>query len=150
MSITTAMDWSVPNSMPSQYMNVSIDVMITLTQKMDVNEVMKFLVTIISTIKEKDIAIAIPWKAEETKATSTGIDGQGPVCLIVLKVGAVSLASSLRSSVSLSHLSKYGCLFEPGAHYAIFEIPETCMYFILPSIYSKSSLKTDPPSEAKN
>lgn len=60
MSITTAMDWSVPNSMPSQYMNVSIDVMITLTQKMDVKEVMKFLVTIIRTIKEKDIAIAIP------------------------------------------------------------------------------------------
>ena len=92
--MTTAIAWFVPNSIPSQYMKVSIEVIITLTQKIDEMEVMKFRVTIISTTNENDIAMAIPWKAEETKAISTGIEGQATLdCLIVFKVGALSFAS---------------------------------------------------------
>jgi len=41
-------------------MKVSIEVMMTLTQKMEDMEVMTFLVTIIRTMKENDIAIAMP------------------------------------------------------------------------------------------
>tara|TARA_B110000285_G_C14794535_1_gene454589 strand:- start:107 stop:283 length:177 start_codon:yes stop_codon:yes gene_type:complete len=58
--MTTAMDWLVPNCIPSQCMKVSIEVMMTLTQKMEDMEVMTFLVTIIRTMKENDIAIAMP------------------------------------------------------------------------------------------
>ena len=40
--------------------------MIIVTQKIELNEVMKFLVTTISTKNENDIAMAIPEKALDT------------------------------------------------------------------------------------
>jgi hypothetical protein len=45
----------------------------TVTHKIDTTEVMIFLVVIMSTTKEKDIAIPIPWRALNLRAFSTGI-----------------------------------------------------------------------------
>lgn len=57
-------------------MNVTIERMITETQKMDTRLVIRFLVTIIRMMKEKMIEAAIPWKAPVTKASSGGIPVQ--------------------------------------------------------------------------
>ena len=48
--------------------------MIIVTQKIELKEVIKFLVTIIRTINENVIAMAIPVKALETKALSVAMD----------------------------------------------------------------------------
>ena len=60
----------------------------------------KFLVTIIKTIKEKIIEIVIPWKAEITSSRSTSIVTQADeVCLPFYIVGASVFASSFTLSM---------------------------------------------------
>jgi len=62
--------------------------------------VTKFLVTSIRMMKEKVIAMAIPWKALVTKALSTAMDVQAlHVCFIFARVGAFVLTSLFKVSI---------------------------------------------------
>ena len=81
-------------------MNVKMLEMITVTQKIETIEVMIFLVTTISTMNEKVMAIAIPLKALVTNALSTAMDVHAPqVYFIPSMEGALVLATSIWSSM---------------------------------------------------
>ena len=74
---------------------------------MELKDVIRFLVTIMRTIKEKDIAIAMPYNAEVTNAFSTLIDVQAEqVCLPFNIFGASFIAFSLISLMYVSHLRR--------------------------------------------
>lgn len=86
---------------------------------MELNEVIRFLVTIIRTMKEKVIAIAIPCMADVTKAFSTSIEVQAlHVCLPLTMFGAESLALVFISVMYSSQRVKYGALISPGTQAA--------------------------------
>jgi hypothetical protein len=70
------MDSSEPNYCPFQCMNVIRLVITIVTQRMAEREVIGLRVTTISTMKEKIIAMAIPWKALFTYAFSLGMPVQ--------------------------------------------------------------------------
>ena len=98
-------------------MNERMLVMITVTQKIELNAVMKFLVTIIRTMNEKVIAMAIPWYALSTNALSTATLVQALLVYFIFAiVGAFVSATLFYSSMKAFHLSIYGALTSPGDH----------------------------------
>lgn len=78
-------------------MNVTIERIITETQKIDTILVMKFLVTIMRMMKEKIMEAAIPWKAPFTNAFSAGIPTQAMLVwkIFFISSGAVSFLASM-------------------------------------------------------
>jgi len=110
-------------------MNVIIEVMMIVTQKIEDREVMRFLVTIIKMMNEKDIAIAIPWKALETNALSIAIEVQASqVYLAEVIEGASVFALVFISSTKPYHKSINGALISGGPQGATSTFPEICMY----------------------
>lgn len=111
--------------------------MITVTQKIELSEVMKFLVTTISTMNENVIAIAIPWKALDTKALSTATLVQAVlVYFMFFIVGAAVSAILISSSMKVYHFSIYGALTSPGLHAATLVLAEIVINLIFPFSYN--------------
>jgi hypothetical protein len=91
--------------------------MITVTQKMEHIEAMKFLVTIIKTTNENVIAIAIPWNALSTKARSTATEVQALEVYFIPFIVLASVSARLfSSSTNTCHFSMKGALCSPGVH----------------------------------
>jgi hypothetical protein len=126
------MDSSEPNYCPFQCMNVIRLVITIITQRMAEREVIGFRVTTISTMKEKIIAMAIPWKALFTYALSLGMLVHAS--LVWKKLFSSAGANSFWSSLNYCHCSISGSTVAAGPNGTIGDLALMVINFIEPSL----------------